>query len=187
MLNIEQYIEDFWKYVNDENIELYNEFSLQHELGIFLRNNLDGYKVQFERNVTYFKIYGDVTVKKEIDITIFNNNNTELYAIELKFPRNGQVPERMYSFAKDILFMEQLKEHGFTQTYTIALVDDGSYYTGDKADGIYQYFRGDATINGQIFKPTGKTKGIEHITISGNYKIEWRSQNAKRKYFIVTI
>ncbi len=28
--------------------------------------------------------------------------------VELKFPRNGQHPEQMYSFCKDIVFAEQL-------------------------------------------------------------------------------
>ena len=44
-------------------VEVYNEFSLQHELGIYLRDqlkknpeyqNYNGYKVQFERNTKYF-------------------------------------------------------------------------------------------------------------------------------------
>lgn len=173
--------------MNDENVELYNEFSLQHELGIFLRNNLDGYKVQFERNVTYFEIYGNATIKKEIDIVIFNLDRTELYAIELKYPKNGQYPEQMYAFTKDILFMEQLKENGFTQTCAVTLVEDKAFYTGERADGIYQYFRGRVPVSGTISKPTGSTKGIEHIDINGNYKIEWYSQNAKRKYYVVTI
>lgn len=38
--------------VTSQNIDLYNEFSLQHELGIFLREALTPYKVQFERNVS---------------------------------------------------------------------------------------------------------------------------------------
>lgn len=31
--------------VEDGEVEVYNEFSLQHELGIFLRANITGYKV----------------------------------------------------------------------------------------------------------------------------------------------
>lgn len=34
----------------------------------------------------------------------------EIYAIELKYPKNGQYPEQMYSFIKDIKFMQQVKE-----------------------------------------------------------------------------
>ena len=172
MLSIKQLINDFWKYVNTENIEIYNEFSFQHELGIFLRNNLNGYKIQFERNVSHFGIHGNATVKKEIDITIFNRESTEKYAIELKYPRNGQHPEQMYAFTKDILFMEQLKKNGFTQTCAITLVEDKLFYTGEKTDGIYQYFRDSVPVSGTIYRPTGDTKYDEHIDINGSYKIK---------------
>ena len=84
---------------------IYNEFSLQHERGKFLREKLKGYKVQFERNTKYFGITG--TTKHEIDVVVYND--TEKYAIELKYPLNGQYPEQMFSFVKDIKFMEELK------------------------------------------------------------------------------
>ncbi len=44
----------FIKAVSAEKIEVYNEFSLQHELGVFLRNGLPDLKVQFEWNVSFF-------------------------------------------------------------------------------------------------------------------------------------
>ncbi len=48
---IRQFIEKMLsRKAKEENI--YNEFSLQHELGIYLRRALPGnYKVQFERNI----------------------------------------------------------------------------------------------------------------------------------------
>lgn len=101
---------------------------MQLELGIFLRTRgeCSGYTIQFERNVSFFSITG--TKKHEIDIVIFNLDKTEKFAIELKFPKNGQYPEQMYSFIKDIVFMEQLKKYGFTETYTLTLVDDPLFY-----------------------------------------------------------
>ena len=101
MLDLNRLIAKFFSYTEKESIEIYNEFSFQHELGIFLRKELDSYKIQFERNVSYFSI-DSKTIKKEIDISIFNNDKTEKYAIELKHPLNGQYPEQMYSFVKDI-------------------------------------------------------------------------------------
>lgn len=82
-----------------------------------------GYLIQFERNVSYFTP-DNKTIKKEIDITIFNEDKSEKYAIELKCPLNGQYPEQMYSFVKDIKFMEKLKSRGFTKTATVTLVSD---------------------------------------------------------------
>ena len=101
LIDLKELIEQFFDVVESSGIEIYNEFSLQYELGIFLRNKLPGYKIQFERNVSFFTNDTD-TIKKEIDISIFNEDKTEMYAIELKHPLNGQHPEQMYSFVKDI-------------------------------------------------------------------------------------
>jgi hypothetical protein len=40
---------DFMDLVARAQVEIYNEFSFQHELGIFLRNCMTDKKVQFER------------------------------------------------------------------------------------------------------------------------------------------
>lgn len=59
---------------------------------------------------------------------------------KLKYPRNGQYPEQMYSFCKDILFIEQLKQAGFARTLLIIFADDPLFYNG-YGGGIYDYFR----------------------------------------------
>ena len=196
---------------------IYNEFSLQHELGIFLRKELEpfGFKVQFERNIeNFFQIPANLSGKErtdwikveqkkfckhEMDILIFKNFDldSEKYAIELKFPRNGQYPEQMYSFIKDIKFMEQVNEKFNIKT----LVDDKNYYikTGHEKDkSIYWYFRSendteksetitakqDIEKNTTIQKPTGNKakndnesdeKWLE-IKLDNSYKkVEWKS------------
>lgn len=187
MLDLKQLILDFRNYSEFEKTDLYNEFSFQHELGIFLRNNLHGYKVQFERNVTYFGISKNSTIKKEIDIVIFNEDKSEKYAIELKFPRNGEYPEQMYAFAKDVWFAEQLRDNGFTHTCVVVLVEDAKFYSGSKTEGIYQYFRGSVPLSGVVYKPTGNGKGTEPIELRGVYHINWDNFDATRKYYIITI
>ena len=166
--------------VLNEEIEVYNEFSLQHELGIYLRKILPNFKIQFERNVKYFGISD--TVKHEMDIVIFND--VERYAIELKFPRNGQYPETMFAFVKDIAFMEQLVDKGFNATYCVTLVDNKNFYSGLKKDGIYSFFRADMPITNTIVKPTGR-KNISY-KINGNYAISW-TVSEKLAYYIVDI
>lgn len=47
-------INEFAQAIGRGEINIYNEFSLQHELGIFLRTKISGCKVEFERNVSYF-------------------------------------------------------------------------------------------------------------------------------------
>ena len=179
-MNLENLITEFMSLVGSGQIEVYNEFSLQHELGIFLRTRLTGYKVQFERNTKFFGIQG--TTKHEIDIVIYNEK--EKYAIELKYPLNGQYPEQMFSFVKDIKFMEELKEAGFDSTYCLTLVQDKNFYSGQKQDGIYAFFRGSKPLNGVICKPTGRRD--ENIELKNRYNVSWRNCN-KMKYYILKI
>ena len=118
MIDMKDLIPIFFDSIKSNNIEIYNEFSLQHELGIFLRNKISDFKIQFERNISFF--YPTVkTIKREIDICIYDEGKTEKYAIELKFPRNGQYPEQMYKFVRYIKFMEELKNLGFTKTFCL--------------------------------------------------------------------
>jgi hypothetical protein len=178
MLNIEQKIEKFFQYIVESKIDIYNEFSLQHELGIFLRKSLVGFKVQFERNISFFDEEIDKSLfdKKEMDICIFNNDKSEKYAIELKFPQNGQYPEQMFSFVKDIAFMEQVKERiGFNQTFAVTLAIDENFHKGQKIDGIYRYFRSNDVLTGKIQKPTGNPDKQKTLEVKGRYKIQWKN------------
>lgn len=175
-------INKFIERIKQEQIEIYNEFSLQHELGIAIRSYLPNYKTQFERNVSFF--FNKVGfIKKEIDIAVFSQDKSQLlYAIELKYPRNGQYPEQMFSFCKDICFIEQLKISGFKKTFLIIFADDPLFYSGNK-DGIYAYFRGGKQLKGSIRKPTGKKD--KTIDLKGSYKINWKTISTKLKYSII--
>jgi hypothetical protein len=185
-MNIEEYIQAFFHKVAIHSIDIYNEFSLQHELGLFLRDLVPKpYKVEFERNVKFF-YPGAKCTKSEIDLVIYHPDQLdEKYAIELKFPKNGQYPETMFHFVKDILFMEQVKQLGFKKTFAVTYVNDKLFYQGDKMDGIYRYFRGSKILNGEIQKPTGKKD--ETLLIMGTYQISWIPLSNGSKYYIVNI
>ena len=91
--SLDRLVGPFIEAVRNRDVEIYNEFSLQHELGIFLRNCQNQSVVQFERHIKYFfpTIASDAFTKREIDIAIFNREPRSLeWAIELKYPRNGQ-------------------------------------------------------------------------------------------------
>lgn len=194
---ISQLLKSFFENLkNETNIDevVYNEFSLQHELGIFLRNQLNDnhLKVQFERNVAFFFGKEREFIKREIDIVIFDKEKSEKYAIEVKFPKNRQFPEQMYSFIKDIRFMEQLKSTepwGFTKTFAVCLVDNKNFYQGNVFHGkIYKYFRNQPQIiQGEIRKPTGKIKENDFISLEKQYQIQWQELNEKYRYYIVEI
>ena len=158
------------------DIEIYNEFSLQHELGIHLRNYFPGMKVQFERNV--LDLFGTTApfIKREIDISILSADKVHKHSVlELKFPRSGQHPEQMFKFCQDIAFVEQLKKAGFQHGYFLGFVDDKVFCEGREKTGIYPYFRDGKLLTGTVYKPTGKGKDVEKVEISGSYKVKWES------------
>lgn len=178
-------IHDFMDLVASDEVEIYNEFSLQHELGIFLRSKHPNYKIQFERNIGHFGIPKQGFVKREIDISIVDRVTAErIGVVELKYPRNGQVPEQMYSFCKDIQFIEQLVQTGFRVRAFVAVVDDPLFYQG-RDEGIYSKFRNGAPIQGIIKKPTGAKDS--QVEISGTYQAEWISGNGKTKWCLIEV
>ena len=188
-ININGIFENFVARIKNHEIDIYNEFSLQHEFGIFLRDNLNDRKIQFERNVSYFDICK--TNKKEIDVSIFLDSKNPEVAIELKFPRNGQYPEQMYKFLEDIMFLEKIVGKGkFKSGYAIIFVDDSNFYDQKrKIDGIYKYFRINndtiEPITGKIQKPTGKK--CKNVLINGNYQINWHQVNSKIRYAVIEV
>lgn len=185
MQTLDLVITPFISAVAGGKLDVYNEFSLQHELGIFLRNSLPNLKVQFERNVSFFFADKSRFTKREIDISAFSAIDKSLeFAIELKYPRNGQHPEQMFSFCKDIAFAEELVAAGFPRSALVIFADDPLFYRGS-ADGIYGFFRGERPIHGRIQKPTGKKD--DEVTIQGSYSVEWHSISGTLKFSIVEI
>lgn len=174
-MNIGRQVDSFFHAVAAGTVAIYNEFSLQHELGLTLRNAVlspDGrFRVEFERPVGFFGLKAPAFGKKEIDISIVSVDGSERVAIELKFPRRGQHPEQMFKFCQDIAFVEQIVQAGFSDGYFIAAVDDRLFYSGS-AVGIYGHFRGGVPIHGVIQKPTGKRD--ETVSVCGSYTIVWR-------------
>lgn len=192
---INEFFEELEK---EEDIEekVYNEFSLQHELGFFIREKLKklGYRVQFEKNVKDFPCIKKDTTKKEMDIVVSTKDKKEKYAIELKFPKNRMYPVQMYKFIEDIVFMQEVKGSAFKQTYSIVLVNDKNFYEGntheDKKDKIYKYFRSNKfDIKGEIKHPTEKNTSEPPIEVKNEVKIEWKplKNNEEYRYYIIEI
>ncbi|MGA2030078.1 MAG: hypothetical protein ABSG87_08405 [Verrucomicrobiota bacterium] len=179
------YIQQFFERVGTGEIEIYNEFSLQHELGIFLRSRIADAKIRFERHVTSFSFVRSQFVKAEIDISVISSAGRPRAAIELKFPRAGQFPEQMFKACQDIVFLEQLVLAGFERGYFIMAADDHLFHRGSRLDGIYRFFRGETPISGQIFGPTGDT--TREITMRGHYHVQWRDAARSLRYFVISV
>lgn len=125
-------------------------------------------------------------LKKEMDIVVFSEDKSEKYCIELKYPSNGQYPEQMFAICKDVRFLEQLIEHGFTGGYSLNLVDDKLFYNDyGKEEGIYEMFRRNKRIEGTVIKPTGD-RDISY-KFNNSYDIKWNEVDEKRKYFVIEV
>ena len=186
----------------DYPINVYNEVSLQHELGFYLRARLSGlgYSVYFEKNIKEYICPTDTKkqyfLKKEIDIVI--SDGAEQYGIELKYPRNGQYPKQMEEFLIDIAFIEQLKESGFIGGATLTLVDDPLFYNSGNASGYpYDIFRTNKALvidkGSELKHATGEKKGQivyhfleKHITRWKKLSASWKTDD-QQYYYIIAI
>ncbi|MDQ0163964.1 hypothetical protein [Aeribacillus alveayuensis] len=185
-MDLKVHIDEFMTEVSNDNIEIYNEFSIQFELAIFLRANLSKeYKIQLERNIGYFGLDKGNFLKKEMDIVVFNSDTKERHCIEIKYPINGQYPEQMFSICKDIKFLEELVDVGFSHSYCLVVVNDPLFYISKGEKGIYRLFRKEKLLKGKIQKPTGKKDITYHL--KNEYKIEWKEIRGNEKYFITTV
>jgi hypothetical protein len=177
--------QDFFARIARGEIVIYNEFSLQHELGIYLRNQNNQYAVQFERPVSFFGLRRTDFEKKEIDLAIFTRDFVSKCAVELKYPRNGQHPEQMFKACQDICFLEQLVQFGFASGLFIMVADDPLFYNQIGGAGIYQYFRAGVSLTGSIVKPTGAKDHT--VRLQGRYTVQWNQVTAKMKYFLIEV
>jgi hypothetical protein len=169
-------VEDFVRYVKKNNVPIYNEASIQYELAIFLRRKIKNYKIQLERNVSAFGLDKTKTKfsKKEIDVCIFRGDepkkSTEKHAIEIKFPINGEYPAQMFSFCKDIRFLEELKAAGFQNNLFVAFTNDHLFWEGPKTDGVYKPFRQSGKLEGVVKDPFYN----EDIKFENKYYFKWQ-------------
>jgi hypothetical protein len=180
------HIAQFFRKIRDRQIDIYNEISLQIELGIYLRELFQGScSVLFERPISGFGISRSTCIKKEIDIIVIDRVTQAKTAIELKFPRNGQYPEQMFKFCQDICFLEQLTSNGFVRGLFLCVVDNPGFYRIRQSQGIYRYFTGNDPLTSAIAKPTGAKDQVIHI--QGNCHVEWNAITDGIKYAMVEI
>lgn len=114
---------------------VYNEFSLQHELGNYFRHL--GYIVKFEYNVLNFNQYIQ-TCKKEMDILLIDEKKKAKYAIELKYlTKDAAVPKRMFCCVEDMRFMQDVVNgiDEITKTYCVVVTENHRFYKGNCGEG----------------------------------------------------
>lgn len=198
-MDIPKLFKEFIMHVEKSEIEIYNEFGLQFELAFFLKKELPEYKIQLERNISYFGFKKDDFQKAEIDIVIFKDRKDykDIYVIELKaiIDQKPVRPVTVFDFVEDLRFLEQLKTRG-VQGYSIFLTNNPGYYKGidSRAGKLLTDFR-----NKKIEKEYQKhirTKGKNsRIKLENSYSFDWVEiknkhdidEQNKLQYFIKSV
>jgi hypothetical protein len=166
-------------------VPFFNEAELQHELGFWLRSKLaPALVVYFERPTDSFFRAAPRLVKKEIDLVLAPADRSWHFAIELKCPRSGRVPETMFDACRDLQFLEQLIPVGFGGGLFLMHVHDRQFYQGIQT-GIYSYFRGNVPLTGTITKPTGSKDQL--VSLACSYRVQWQPYSAGARYWLQTV
>ena len=169
-------LEQFFATKNSNIEAIKNERGLQLELGLMFRQR--GYRVLFEVPCDVCKHQEQKKKqKRNIDLLVIDQRKNERYAIELKVPFSGRVPETMYDFCADIAFIEAVtnkKKDCIGRGICILVTSDKLYWSGGKESGIYAPFRkNEYPLSGKIKKPTGLKKADEWVYINGSYLLSW--------------
>lgn len=181
---------------------IYNEFSLQFELGHFLRTA--GHDVFYEKNVcNEFQIPDKSasifkTSKKEIDLIVKSASCKA--AIELKYLNNGKHPEAMYDIISDLNVLGIIKSKDKSyKCYQLTVTTDINFTSlypkksAPKTDfsvKLYNAFRHSHPLNGIYHKPTGDKKGELSLDISNiqftSPTIVWNKVDNLPLYYTLT-
>jgi hypothetical protein len=180
------HIERFLSDSAARGLTFWNEAELQHELGFWLRQKLpSGTQVYFERPAGSFRSSTSKLVKKEIDLVVTPFKGAGPIAIELKCPRNGQIPETMFSACRDLQFLEQLVEAGFAGGLFLMHVNSQGFYGPGIRSGIYAHFRGSDPLPATIRKPTGAKNEI--VELACNYTVKWQNYGSTGRYWLQSV
>lgn len=185
MRNFTQHLKGFFaRYLGDPTIELYNEFSVYHEIGNHLQRLFTAdYRINYMRPPEFFGIRESL-VKSGIDIAIFDEEMGRYHAIEVVFIKDEPHLEKMFEICTGIRFMEELVENGWRESYVLLIAD---LPEERHPDGAYPHplFRGETVIEGAIQSPDEQHPTI--LDIQGTYTIEWNALDDGFHYAVVVI
>lgn len=183
MNEVLEQVDAFLRDAAASGVSFFNEAELQHELGFWLRTRMtSGTHVYFERPASSFFPAARGLVKKEIDLVVSPPDHAWHFAIELKCPRNGRIPETMFDACRDLQLLEQLAAAGFAGGLFVMHVDDPGFYQSGSQAGIYSHFRAGLPLPPVITKPTGSKDQI--VSLSGTYRVQWQSYGSAGRYWL---
>lgn len=111
--DIVESVTDFLRKSRSRQAHFFNEAELQHELGYWLRKKLAlTYCVYFERPAHSFFPNAQRLANQEIDLVVARTDGSQHFAIELKCPRNGAIPDTLFKAVGDLKRLELLVAAG---------------------------------------------------------------------------
>ena len=193
-MNFSSIIKSFFEDAKSNNLEIYNEFSLQFELSFYLREVLgEEYKIQLERNISFLNLKGDF-IKKEIDILIFkdNYNLKEVTIIELKAIIDQKIarPITVFNWITDLKFLEQLKSAGIEKCYSLFVTNNElllSKPTKSKTKlPLLPDFR-NKRVQGSYSTHSKAQKANKTVCLNSEYIFTWQGFVNGQKYFLLDV
>ena len=178
-------IHKFFELIDKGEIEVYNEASVQFELGWYLKKKFPSAKISLERNISHLKFNKSEFEKSETDILFTDTLNHSHSIIELKAPINqDQVrPVTVFEWIKDLKFLEQLTKKGIS-CYSIFITDNKGYLDSNRKTGrLLKDFR-NKNISGEYQKHLKSSEKNEIIFINNTYQFEWKAIGKGLFYFI---
>jgi hypothetical protein len=179
-------LDDFFGLIKSGEIDIYNEASVQFELGWFLRLKYPTANISLERNVAYLGVDKSDFVKSEMDL-FFNQAGEDLSSVvELKAPLNqSQVrPITVFEWIKDVKFLEQVTELGI-RCFSIFVTDHKGYFNnGRKTGRLLTDFRSEK-IQGSYHRYHKLSESNDIIVLDGSYTFDWKPLNNGLFYFVI--
>lgn len=178
-------INKFFELIDKGEIEVYNEASVQFELGWYLKKKFPNSKISLERNISHLKFDKSEFEKSETDILFTDTLNHSHSIIELKAPINqDQVrPVTVFEWIRDLKFLEELTKKGIS-CFSIFITDNNGYLKSNRKTGkLLTDFR-NKKIYGEYQKHVKSSKKNKKIFINNTYQFEWKDIGKGLFYFI---
>jgi hypothetical protein len=195
-MNFPASIESFVEFARRNELEIYNESSLQFELSFYLRETLGkGFKIQLERNISFLNLRTDL-VKKVIDIIVFSDTVSlgDIIVVELKaiVDQKKARPKSIFDWIEDMKFLEQLKSAGVGNCYSLFVTDNEnllSERTKSNSNTILRLlpdFR-NRKIYGTYSSHSNPNKKNKTITLNSEYTFQWKKFVNEQRYFLIEV
>ena len=194
IMDFSSVIKRFFEFAKRNDLEIYNEFSLQFELSFYLREIFGkDFKIQLERNISFLGLQSDL-IKKEIDILVYKDIGSlrDVIIVELKaiIDQSRARPITVFNWITDLKFLEQLKSAGVGSCYSLFVTDNERLVSNSTNSNIKLRLLPDfrkRKIHGTYSTHSKPNKKNKTISLDSEYTFQWKEFVNGQKYFLVDV